>query len=187
MARRSFKIRRDKPVNFTVIAEKDGKQIPEPYQLLKQMRKENHSDVSEARIALAWRHRVKSDKDGILKLGQCVRNSGVHRELADYDFIIVLNKSAWDEFTKEQKLALLDHELCHIMPSEDKNGEHQQDDHGRKLFRTRRHDIEEFSDVVRRHGLYKKDLEKLAEIVARKTAQPLFAENLNASPTVNVQ
>jgi hypothetical protein len=184
MTRRSFRIRKDKPVNFTVVAEKDGKQVPEPYQLLKQMRKENHADISEARIALAWRHRVKSDKDGILKLGQCVKNTGVHRELADYDFIIVLNKSAWDGFTKDQKLALLDHELCHIMPSEDKNGNGQQDDRGRKLFRTRRHDIEEFSDVVRRHGLYKKDLEKLAEIMTRKTAQPLFAEHLNSPAAV---
>ena len=175
MARR-MRIRKDRPVNFTIIDEKDGGKIVEPYALLKQMRKENHSHIAEARIALAWRHRVKSDKDGIVKLGQCVKNSGIHREYADYDFFIVLNKMAWDAFTKEQKMALLDHELCHIMPSEDKNGEPQQDDRGRKLFRTRRHDIEEFSEIVRRHGLYKRDLERFAEVIAKKQAQPLFSE-----------
>lgn len=173
---RRMKIRKDKPVNFTIIAEKDGGKITEPYQLLAQMRKENHSHIADAKIALAWRHRMKSDKDGIMKLGQCMKNSGVHRETANFDFYILLNKMAWDAFTKEQKLALLDHELCHIMPSEDKNGEHMKDDLGRYQFRTRRHDIEEFQDIVRRHGLYKKDLERFAETIAKKQAQPLFAE-----------
>lgn len=174
MARR-MKIRKDRPVNFTIISEKDGGKTTEPYVLLAQMRKENHSHIDEAKVALAWRHRVKSDKDGILKLGQCLKNSGVHRELANYDFIILLNKTAWDAFAMEQKLALLDHELCHIMPSEDKNGDQVRDDLGRKLFRMRRHDIEEFQEVVKRHGMYKKDLERFAEIVAKKQAQPLFA------------
>jgi len=171
-----MKIRKDRPVNFTIISEKDGGKTTEPYALMAQMRKENHSHIAEAKIALAWRHRVKSDKDGILKLGQCLKNSGVHREFANYDFIILLNKMAWDAFTNEQKLALLDHELCHIMPSEDKNGEQVRDDLGRKLFRTRRHDIEEFQEIVKRHGMYKKDLERFAEIVAKKQAQPLFAQ-----------
>lgn len=171
---RRMRIRKDKAVNFTIISEKDGGKVTEPYALLKQIRKENHSHINEAKVALAWRHRVKSDKDGILKLGQCLKNSGVHREFAELDFIILLNKLAWDAFSKEQKCALLDHELCHIMPSEDKNGEHQQDDRGRKLFRTRRHDIEEFSEIVKRHGLYKKDLERFAEVIAKKQAQPLF-------------
>lgn len=171
---RRMKIRKDRPVNFTVIDEKVGSEVTEPYKLLKQMRKENHSYIADAKIALAWRHRVKSDKDGVLKLGQCMKNSGAHREFANFDFIILLNKVAWDAFTKEQKLALLDHELCHIMPAEDKNGEHLQDDRGRKLFRMRRHDIEEFSEVVRRHGVYKKDLERFAEVIAKKHAQPLF-------------
>lgn len=181
---RRMKIRKDRPVNFTVIAEKDGDKVTEPYLLLKQMRKENHSHIADAKIALAWRHRMKSDKDGILKLGQCLKNSGVHREFANYDFIILLNKMAWDAFTKEQKMALLDHELCHIMPSEDKNGEHIQDDLGRKMFRTRRHDIEEFQDVVRRHGVYKKDLERFAEVVAKKQAQPLFSEQTTAAAPI---
>lgn len=182
---RRMKVRKDKAVNFTVIREKDGGKVSEPYILLKQVRKESHDHISEALVALAWRHRVKSDKDGILKLGQCLKNSGVHREFAEYDFIIVLNKMAWDAFAKPQKLALLDHELCHIMPSEDKNGEHQQDDRGRKLFRARRHDIEEFSEIVKRHGLYKKDLERFAEVVAKKQAQPLFAaDQQNSAPAI---
>lgn len=43
-----------------------------------------------------------------------------------------------------------------------------------KAVNTRKHDIEEFRDVVARHGCYKKDLDNFAEALLEKHANPLF-------------
>lgn len=41
------------------------------------------------------------------------------------------------------------------------------DEYGRSVWRTRKHDIEEFHAVIERHGCYKKDLEKFAEALLK--------------------
>jgi hypothetical protein len=167
-----------KAVNYRIIPPLDGDHEPEPYKLLTQAREKWHKDTSEARIALAWKLREKADKDGHLVLGRCVKCSDLNREFAEYDFIIVLNKDVWNakEFDKKKKMALLDHEMCHVGPNLDvETGEHKRDDKGRLLFRTVKHQIEEFIDVVDRHGVYKSDLELFAKTLLRNREPLLFA------------
>jgi hypothetical protein len=36
------------------------------------------------------------------------------------------------------------------------------DDLGRRVYAIRPHDVEEFEDVIKRHGTYKRDLERFA-------------------------
>src|SRR5579862_541094 len=145
----------------------------EPYKLLSKMRKENHDEIRDAKIALAWRTALKPDVDGHLVLGRCVKASDLQRELAAWDFVIVLNKEMWEAFSFEKETAtkrreaLLDHELCHAALVLDKWGEPKVDEKGRKVFRIRKHDIEEFRGVVARHGCYKRDLEQFAEAVLK--------------------
>ena len=85
----------------------------QPYELLAEIRAEQHFDVAEAKIALAWRKGTKPNADGKIVLGRCVKASDLQRELVDWDFVIVLNKEFWEdpEFDRAKKLALLDHEL----------------------------------------------------------------------------
>lgn len=171
-----------------MIYENDGKHKPEPYKILAEVRKEWHSDLAEAKIALAWRKNLKHDVDGHLKLGMCVKVSELYNKFSEFDFIIVLNKEVWEDpdFTREKKLALVDHELCHAAPALDKDFERKQDELGRYLWRTRKHDIEEFTAIVQRHGCYKRDLERFAEALLKKRATPLLqviekvAEDINA-------
>ncbi len=161
-----------RPVNYDLIPETN-----EAYKLLDEVRDKWHEDMYGAKIALAYRQRLKRDKDGILVLGRCVKVSDLQKEFSPFDFIIVLNREVWNDigFEKKKKLALLDHEMCHAALSLDKNLERRTDEKGRTCYRTRKHDIEEFRSVVEHHGCYKADLEKFAESLLKKRGAPLLA------------
>jgi hypothetical protein len=149
----------------------------QPYELLAEVRAENHFDTAAARIALAWKKRTKPDVDGRLVLGRCVRATDLQRELIDYDFVIVLNREVWEdlEFDREKKLALLDHEMCHAARAVDSEGEPMIDTKMRPVWRSRGHDIEEFRDIVVRHGCWKRDLELFAQGIVKRQNSPLLA------------
>ena len=124
----------------------------------------DHTALIDAKIVLAWALKWKEDKDGHMKLGMCKKISDLEKELAKWDFIILLNRPYWNAFNDEQQRALLDHELCHAAPLiDEKTGEQKEDERGRKVWRIRKHDIEEFGGVVERNGLYKRDLEAFAQ------------------------
>jgi hypothetical protein len=69
----------------------------QPYELLAEIRAEQHFDTAEAKIALAWRKGTKPNVDGKIVLGRCVKASDLQRELVDFDFVIVLNKEFWED------------------------------------------------------------------------------------------
>lgn len=151
--------------------------VGEPmYQLLDRTIHEHHEQLRHARIVLAWAKSWKRDKDGHLVLGKCKRASDLDRELAEFDFIILLNKDFWQGFaTKDtHRAALIDHELCHAAPALDKFGHQLEDERGRKVWRTRKHDIEEFAEIVERHGTYKRDLEEFHRCAIRGVQQQIL-------------
>ena len=159
--------------------------MAEPYVLLAEVRQSYHKDTQEAKIALAWRKDTKADSDGHLVLGRCVKASELQKELVDWDFVILLNHEVWTEekFDVQKKRALLDHELCHIDTSEGEDG-HKTDSKGRKLWRLRKHDIEEFHSVVAHHGCYKSDLERFAEVLLKAKAPTLFSKEEEKTASV---
>jgi hypothetical protein len=164
----------------------DPKGNSEPYRLLKEARDNWHDDIHQARIALAWRKELKPDVDGHLVLGKCVKASDLQRELVDWDFVILLNREVWSttEFDRNKKLALLDHELCHAAPVLDKETlEPKYDVRGRRVWRIRKHDIEEFQSVVQHHGTYKRDLEKFAEAILKAKNTPPLLKDISEVPT----
>lgn len=173
------KAKKLKSVNFKLIEPPKEGEKSEPYELLAEVRREWHKDTAEAKIALAWRTQLKPDTDGRLMVGRCCRASELQRELIAWDFVILLNAEAWSEkeFTRERKLALLDHEMCHVAQALDKKtGKQRYDERIRPIWRTRGHDIEEFRAVVARHGTYKRDLERFAEALLKQKTE-LFAES----------
>lgn len=165
-----------KKVVFQLI---DANEKPEPdaYRLMRQIRAEQHFDTAKAKFALAWQKSIKPDVDGHIMLGKCVRATDLQRELVDLDFVILLNREVWEdaEFFDSKKLALLDHELCHAARSVDSDGEPRIDTKGRPVWRVRGHDIEEFREIVDRHGCWKYDLEKFADAIFKRKTQPLFS------------
>ena len=175
MARKAPK---PKKVNFDLIEEKIDGKYSEPYRILHEMLK-HHAEIENAKIVLAWRKNLKRDVDGHMVLGKCIkisdREKAVH-VLSRWDFVILLNREVWQDsgFTADKKRALMDHELCHAAPSLGKDLEPKYDENGRAIYRSRKHDIEEFRCIVERHGCYKADLEKFAEALLKKRETPIL-------------
>ncbi len=125
----------------------------------------------------------KTDKDGVQQpieskgkqtWGRAKKVSGLNaylaRERGDGDeefegddfFVIEISLYAWQRISEEQMLALVDHELCHCALNPDSG-----------TPEIRPHDVEEFSEIVKRHGLWRADVEQMIKIGAEKL--PLFA------------
>jgi hypothetical protein len=169
-------IKKTKAVNVKMLnrSEYDGM-----YEMVNDLVSEHHHHLIDARISLAWRYGWTEDQDGRLKLGQAKKLSDFDRELRtdageEIDLVILLNFEAWNDagFTREHQLALLDHELCHFQVAVDEDGETKLDERNRQIYRIRGHDVEEFTEIVSRHGIWKSDLEKFAKQAAAKL--PLF-------------
>ena len=163
--------------NFELV-QRDEEFGVESYELLDEVRNKWHVQLEGARIALAWRKNLKTDKYGQLTLGMCVLVHDLYKELAEYDFIIVLNREVWVDptFTREQKMALVDHELCHADTAKCSDGEDKFDERGRRVYCIRPHDIQEFTAIVHRHGCYKRDLERFAEVIIKRSRNPIFSD-----------
>lgn len=73
-------------------------------------------------------------------------------------FWIEIAADLWEDLTNAQRIALVDHEICHLHVGETDDGEYE--------MVIREHDVEEFDEVVRRHGLWTDDLWQLGLTMA---------------------
>jgi hypothetical protein len=164
MSKRTAKGRKPKKVSYEIILPLEQ---PRLHMLLEKLIAAHHEELAEARIALAWCTSWRPDVDGRLTLGRCKKASDLDRELTAYDFVILLQREFWtsEAVTDAQRGALLDHELCHAAVAYDDDGEPKVDERGRTVYRLRKHDIEEFSAIVERHGTWKHDLEQFARAI----------------------
>jgi len=164
------KAKKHKPISYELIP-RDVEWGRLMYEQLYQIIDQYHEELSQTdvRIALAWSRSWQPDVDGRLTLGKCVKASELHRELAPFDFCILLNRDFWrnERVTAVQRRALLDHELMHAAVARDENGDPKVDERGRVMYRMRKHDLEEFRDIVARHGCYKSDIEEFMKAVVR--------------------
>jgi hypothetical protein len=142
------------------------------YALLRELVGAYHTELRNARIALAWNLAWQPDVDGRMKLGMCRKASDLDREIGGcepFDFVIILRREFWQDthVTDRQRRALLDHELCHATIKLDEHGEPAVDERGRLVYRTRKHDLEEFVEIGERYGCWKKDITEFARAVER--------------------
>ena len=166
-----------KKVTVNLLARKHAGKITTPYRIMEDLISKHHSHLKDAKIAIAWRFGWSADADGRLRLGQTKKGSDLDRELHGYDFVILLNHEVWNKATlKEgQMVAVMDHELCHAAVSIDSDGMPKIDESGRTVWRMRKHDVEEFTEVVARHGCYMSELETFAKHAMDAKDRPLLA------------
>jgi hypothetical protein len=183
---KNLKPPKPKAISFSLIPPMDNGHEPEAYKLLRDVRDKWHPDLEGAKIALAWRKRLKADKDGHLMLGKCMKASDLQRELVNWDFVILLNEEVFQDtaFTLEKRIALIDHELCHATRQLDRFYAPATDEYGRSVWRMRKHDIEEFRCIVERHGCYKKDLEAFAQVLLKHAGNLVFPTMDETKPAV---
>jgi len=124
-----------------------------------------HDHLRNVRIEYVFNDAVIKTK-GKDVLGRAKKKSGLDAFLAadttndpEPFFVIEISKPAWDLLDAKQKKALVDHELCHCLWDVDKG-----------IF-MRTHDVEEFSEIIKRHGLWQPDVELFATIAAKHVKQ----------------
>lgn len=99
-----------------------------------------HQHLVNLKVCYLFREKISE------KLGVAMRASGKLAHFTGFDFVIEFNWSAWLQLSSTQRIALVDHELCHCVL----------DDDGYPAMR--KHDVEEFGDIVKRYGLWRPDL-----------------------------
>jgi hypothetical protein len=176
MTKRRSKPKLPKKPKYELVST-DSQEGKEVRKLVNETVKAHHDHLRNAKIAIAWMVGQKKDKDGRLVLGRMKKASELDRELHEHDLVLLLNREMWKVFGEKQRTALVDHELCHADEALDPNGEAIEDAHGRKQYRIRKHDLEEFAAVVRRHGLWKADLETFATAMDQGRQANLFKKD----------
>lgn len=174
MARRSRipKEKKRKRVTVKLIHREVGGKVTEPYKIMESIVKTERADLKRARIGMAWRSGWRPDPHGVLKLGQCKKRGDLERELAEYDFIILLNEESFQHLKSEEKRRLIFHELMHAEIVTEA-GEDKLDDRGRLVCRVRKHDVEDFREVVKQFG-WQEDLSQIAQQRNADASRPLL-------------
>jgi hypothetical protein len=151
-------------------------QIPEgdehPAILFKELIElEEHQHFKEHDIAVGFLYRVEAKvKAGRQVLGQCMIPT-VQGELkplfeqllftwlgGPVQFLIVLDRDWWLENDEFSRMALLEHEMCHVKQELNKDGDLKFDRDGNPVFGIVGHDVEEFNYIVRKYGAWKGDI-----------------------------
>lgn len=181
MGRRRMKVAKEKArkkVNVRLAPREHAGRVLAVYEIVESLVEKHHTHLADAAIAIAWRFGWKANADGRVTLGQVKKGSDLDRELHGFDFVILLNHEAVNGGTLKQPQlkALIDHELCHCQVSRDQNGGVKTDENGRTVYRIRKHDIEEFQEIVARHGLWKDELEAFVAAVREKKDRPLLPD-----------
>lgn len=132
---------------------------------------EDHKPLAEAQLVCVWRDKASKSK-GKTVLAKARKISGLQAFIAnaaaglvDVDanepfFVLEVAEDTWVLLDDNQRRALVDHELCHMVVGEDDDGE--------PVLALRGHDLEEFAAVVERHGFWKSDVARFGAEVAEQ-------------------
>jgi hypothetical protein len=133
-----------------------------------------HPMLREARIGFVFRSEVQTSKDhdvwaaistvppkvraairGLLgaESKEAVAGEGLMGTLLDY--LVWIAKPIWEIAPDSQRRALLDHELSHAR-------------YGQSGWTTRGHDVEEFLEVIQRHGLWNTSLRHIGAVIQQQ-------------------
>jgi Putative phage metallopeptidase len=78
-------------------------------------------------------------------------------------FVMTISQPVWEELGIKEKTALVDHELCH--------GGVETDDEGDVKLGIIPHDVEEFSCIVERYGLWRQDVKRFMKSAQKQPSE----------------
>ncbi len=128
--------------------------------LAEEVRMKWHEHLHEAEISFLMTKKPMS-RGGRAIAGKAKLSKGLLSFYSKADFVIIVSAEFWDKADVPKRRALLDHELKHCTYEEDEKS-------GEKIWMLRGHDIEEFTDVVDRHGLWHDGLKTFGHAVGRQ-------------------
>ncbi len=96
-----------------------------------------------------------SVSNGRIVAGRCIKVDDRNWTIHGFDFLVEIAGDVWQEAAGEFRTAIMDHELGHIGIRKDENGDEVRDEETQRISAyIKLHDIEEFDEVLARHGAY---------------------------------
>jgi predicted metallopeptidase len=146
---------------------------PEVEEIAEKLIAEHHPHLADVKIRYVFRDEAAKSR-GRTVLGKARKISGLNAHLVglvgrnhvdgEVDFFVIeVASDTWRQLDDKQRVALVDHELCHLNIEEPEDATKD-----RKLV-LRGHDLEEFTEIVQRHGLWKPDVDEFARAVGQLT------------------
>jgi hypothetical protein len=131
------------------------KDAPEVLELAVRLIDNIHTHLAEARIKYLFRT-GNWDLKGRTTYGRAEKVSAKWNHLTGFDFIVTINRDIWFANKPEIREAILDHELTHCSRGED-------DKQGNPKWYIMPHSVEDFVNVIHRHGMWTTDLRHMAK------------------------
>lgn len=129
-------------------------------EIAKKLIREHHTELVNTKIAYLYKNRpIKArGREVIAFVSTC---SGIVKAISEVDVVMIVSYPAFQPLSDSHKLAVIDHELTHLLIEEDSAGA--------PKVRMLAHDVEEFSAIIERHGLYQEDLVRLGRVIQTVT------------------
>lgn len=135
---------------------------PDVLDMASELIEKYHDSLRYARIGFLFREPAPKS-NGRVVLGKASKVTDSIKPLLaeELDFIIWFSADVWfNELDDRQRLALVDHELCHCF----------MEDNEKPVLR--RHDIEEFDVIIQRHGTWLPEMQVTAKAFQGKLFEP---------------
>lgn len=148
-------------------------EAPEVETIANELIPQHHKHLIDFQVKLRYVFVSKTPKTKGKEIwGTCRKISGLNAYLEGGSkddepfFVITISEPVWEVLPHDKRVALVDHELCHAWAEvkqakdeadADADAEIEQDNPVKLSVKP--HDLEEFSCIVRRHGLWREDIE----------------------------
>lgn len=144
---------------------------------------DHHPHLRDAKELVGYYTRADG---GVSWAGKCKKCTSFERFMTGETFHIFIIDLIFEQWPLDKLYALIDHELCHITRKQHPPSIHPitfKQIPGEWMKKSdpdnwgiREHDVEEFSDVIHRHGLWETGIEKFAEAVREVPYQMTLAD-----------
>lgn len=114
-------------------------------------------------LSIVYLFQKKAQKDGdTVQLGKAARKSKKDQIVAEIlgsecHFVLTISWDTWKYMDNDKKVALVDHELTHCETDYNEDGD--------LKLKIRKHDIEEFHEIIERRGLWNVGLENTKKVL----------------------
>ena len=130
-----------------------------------------HSGLKVLSVRFILREKAQHTRDKIVP-AKTYRCSDRDKNCHGHDFIIEVAKDVWDAADERFRTAIVDHQLASIGVYYDEEGEPMRLPNERIKTFVRPPDIQEYHEVMERHGAYHVDLRKFLSVLEEKEKKP---------------
>jgi len=110
-----------------------------------------HPELATAAIMYVFISEA-TKKNGKEVLGKVQKLTGFNEWVLEHNFVVTIAMDKWNELTENQRSALVDHMLERCTGEED-------EDTGEMKWKMRDPDVQEFPNILHRHGAWNEDLQ----------------------------